>query len=392
MSSPSRSSTAAVCSRRAERGMTLIELMVAVVIGLGVTLAVTTVLIASENNKRITTSTNDVDQTGAFIAAELDTALRGAGSGFASSSLATAGALGCKLNVATILPRAKGLPAPFDSTGFAKVSADLRVAPVLIAKNQSSSVTSDVLVVMNGSGAAGGVSRLITGSVGSSTLVLNNAVGLVNDDLVLVSRDGTTDCFLEQIKSISDSTLTLGGTYYAASATLATLASSDKPWVTPLGNATANNLQMTVYTVGDNRTLFSYDLLQATGGDVAQPIAESVEQLHAIYGVDTDGNGIMDGWADPGATGTYDITTVMSSVSTMQKILAVRVSLVLRGNYYDRNGGAVVSPATLTLFSGLKSVANVSLEQTVNLDQQYRYRVLEFTVPLRVMMVLARGS
>ena len=39
--------------------MTLVELLVAMTIGLGITLAVTSVLIASENHKRTTTSTND---------------------------------------------------------------------------------------------------------------------------------------------------------------------------------------------------------------------------------------------------------------------------------------------------------------------------------------------
>jgi type IV pilus assembly protein PilW len=42
-----------------QTGMTLIELMVAMVIGLGITLAISSVLIASENHKRTTTSTND---------------------------------------------------------------------------------------------------------------------------------------------------------------------------------------------------------------------------------------------------------------------------------------------------------------------------------------------
>ena len=69
----------------------------------------------------------------------------------------------------------------------------------------------------------------------------------------------------------------------------------------------------------------------------------------------------------------------------------MRVSLVLRSNYYDKNP---VTPATLTLFQGLTNAAGAALQQNVALsadDQHYRYRVFEFTVPVRNMLLLAGG-
>jgi type IV pilus assembly protein PilW len=54
-----------------------------------------------------------------------------------------------------------------------------------------------------------------------------------------------------------------------------------------------------------------------------------------------------------------------------------------------------VSPATLTLFNGLVNAGGTSLAQTVTLsatDRQYRYRVFEFTVPLRNMLLLAGAT
>jgi len=50
----------------------------------------------------------------------------------------------------------------------------------------------------------------------------------------------------------------------------------------------------------------------------------------------------------PGDAG-YDINTVMTTPATMESIIAVRVALVVRGEYYDKNP---VSPATLTIFGG----------------------------------------
>lgn len=384
-------------------GMTLVELMVAITIGLGVTVAVTSMLIASENHKRVTTSTNDAEQTGAYAFHALDEALRGAGSGFAESAYGIdRGVLGCRLTVAAILPRATAMPDPFGSTAFLAASADLRVSPVLIAKNQSQA-GSDVLVIMNGSGAAGGVSRQITGPGSSTALILDNSVGFAVNDLALVSQSGIPDCLLEQVTAINGSTLTVGGAYYTtgSNTTLQTLAGSTASYVTPLGNATANNLQVTLYGVGNNRTLYSYDVLRneelaqgVAGADISQAIADGVDQLHALYGVDTNGDGVQDGWADPGAAGTYDITTVMNSPTTMRSIVSVRVALVLRSNYYDKNSGNPVSPATLTLFGGLQDANGNSLQQVVNLsatDRQYRYRTFEFTVPLRNMLLLAGG-
>jgi type IV pilus assembly protein PilW len=89
----------------------------------------------------------------------------------------------------------------------------------------------------------------------------------------------------------------------------------------------------------------------------------------------------------------YDITSVMTNPATIKSIVSVRVSLLVRGEYYDKN---LVSPASITMLSGLTNQGGTSLAQPVSLtvtpDQQhYRYRLFEFTVPLRNMILLAGG-
>jgi type IV pilus assembly protein PilW len=219
-----------------------------------------------------------------------------------------------------------------------------------------------------------------------------------------VSQNGTADCLLEEVASVATPTLTLDTTlpYYTngATTTISTLAASTASYVTPLGNAAVNNLQFELIGVDANHTLYSYDLLQNLSlvqspgtADAAQAIADGVYQMHAIYGIDNGGNGTLSTWAGPGDAG-YDINTVMTTPGTMRKIVAVRVALVLRGEYYDKN---LVSPTTLTLFGGMTTSAGTALPalaQTVNLsstEQHYRYRVFEFTVPLRNMILLAGG-
>jgi type IV pilus assembly protein PilW len=383
------------------KGMTLIELMVAMTIGLGITLAITSVMIAGENHRRTTTSTNDAQQTGTFAYYALDKTLRGAGSAIVESAFPSdVGVLGCHLNVGAILglPALPAFPAPF--AGFLGGAAgSLRVAPLLIGKNQSQG-GSDVLMVMGGSGSAGGVSRQITGLGSASTAILDNTVGFAAGDLVLVSQSGVTDCLMGQVDTITAPTLNFAGNYNTTTATttnMATLATSTSSYVTPLGNSNANNIQFMLFGVDSNRTLYSYDLLQnlhLVGGAAAetpQAIADGVVQLNALYGVDTSGDGIQDAWAGPGDVG-WDINTVMNSPLKMHQIVSVRVALVVRGEYYDKNNGNAVSQPTITIFSGLTNSVPASLSQTINLsllDQQYRYRVFEFTVPLRNVLILA---
>jgi type IV pilus assembly protein PilW len=386
--------------RAPQRGMTLVELLVAMVIGLGVTLAVSTLLVAGENHKRTTTSTNDAEQTGAYAFYALDRALRGAGSALAESAFPTdVGVLSCRLNAGTFLPRASAFPAPFATAFLSGATSTLRVAPLLIGKNQSDNTASDVLVVMGGSGAAGGVSRAINGSGSATSLILENAVGFSQYDLALVSQSGTTDCLLEEVSSVSAPTLALNTTYpyytVGTTTTLATLASNTASYVTPVGNAAANNVQFQLFGVGTNDTLYSYDLLQnqlhvqGTGADTSQAIADGVVQMNAIYGLQVAATpGILSTWAGPGDVG-YDINTVMTTPATMESIIAVRVALVVRGEYYDKNP---VSPATLTIFSGYTNAGGTSLSKNIVLSataQHYRYRVFEFTVPLRNMLLLA---
>ena len=392
------------------KGMTLIELMVAMVIGLGITLAISSVLIASENHKRTTTSTNDAQQTGSYGYYALDKALRGAGSGIAGSAFPTdVGVLGCHLNAGAIFPRATAFPAPF-AAFLGGAPNPLNVTPVLIGKSQSQDGVSDVIMVMGGSGSAGGVSRQITGGGNATTATLDNTVGFAHNDLLLVSQSGVVDCLMEQVDTFVTPTLTLAGTYYTATGgttTMATLAGNTASYVTPIGNATANSVQFMLFGVDNNRTLYSYDLLQnlnlvgGAGADSAQAIADGVVQMNALYGIDTNGDGIQDAWTAPDATTVpaWDINTVMTSPIQMKQIISVRIALVVRGENYDTTRDAAgnpipVSPPSLTIFNGLTNSAGTSLAQQINLnatDRQFRYRIFEFTVPLRNMLLLAGG-
>ncbi|MDQ8001328.1 MAG: PilW family protein [Bordetella sp.] len=388
--------------RRSIRGLTLVELLVAITIGLVLTLAVTGIVVVSESHRRSMTAVNDANQSGAYAASVLDLAVRSAGSGFVQA--ADHGAFGCQLGAGTVLPHADPFPAPFKNSFLTGRTTSLRLAPVLIAKNQSDA-GSDVLVVMSGNGAAGDVPRRITSAGDAHTLKLDASTGFSANDLVLVSRAATPDCLVEPISSVGPGTLTLGGAGYAASGpttAMSSFASDLGTYVTHLGSSGAGNAPFQLFGVGDNDTLFAYDLLSSGTPAMSEPLANDVMGLHALYGLDSDGDGILDSWASPDATGNpaetaapgYDIDTVMATPAKMKRIVAVRLALVLRDTQYEKD---MVAPMALGYFADLRNSAGASLagattlatDPTVDVEaRHYRYRVVETTIPLRNTLIL----
>lgn len=377
-----------------QRGLTLIELLVAMTIGLVVTLAVTSAVTFGEATKRSTTSVNDMSQSGSYAAYLIDRAVRSAGSGFAQSW--DLGVFGCKLNAKrgtpVILPRTTAFPAPFANLlGGATGSANLRVAPLLIDKGRSES-GSDILIVMSGNGAAGDVPRPIISSGASADILrLDNTVQLKGNDIGLVSQSGSDDCLIEQVASTfvdsaSNEMLPLGGNYYMAGTTptLASLAATGSAYFTVLGNSGANNVQFQLFGVGANRTLSSYDLLRSDDTDTSKALADGVMEMHALYGLDTTNDGIFDSWKAPDATG-YDISSMLASRDKMRQVVAVRVGLVLRSALLEKE---IVSTQIPEMFTGA-GTGNVRPAVALTGDaRRYRYRVVEFTVPLRNVLLL----
>lgn len=385
------------------KGVTLVELLVAVAIGLVVVLAVTSVLTIGQSQKRSTTSVNDMGQSGAYASYILDRAIRSAGSGFTQAW--DLGVFGCLLNVTRdgvpILPRTTAFPGAFAGfLGGAGGSANLRVAPALIGKSQSSS-GSDVLMLMGGNAAAGDVPRPLRvpgtpAPLAANELRLDNIIGLTAGDIGLLSQAGTDDCLIEQVGTTSSAApdvlpLAAAGRYYRDADPFSTIRDSGlatPSYLTPLGNLASGNVQFQLIGVGDNRTLVSYDLLRQAGAgsdaDATSAIADGVLALRALYGLDTDANGVVDTWVDPGSTG-FDIATMMGTPAIARQVMAIRVALVLRGSNYEKEE---VSPASLVLFGDLAT----ALQQTVTLSgadaKHFRYRVIDSVVPVRNMLLL----
>jgi len=378
--------------RRAGRGFTLVELMVAMALGLALTLALTVVMIRHDSGKRTLVSTNDLSLASSYLAFSLDRELRSAGSGFIQD---WRDSFGCVLRAARggtqILPRSSAFPTPFGS-----IPQQVRLAPVLIHAGAGTG-GSDVLAVATGSAGLGESPLSVQpGSASASNLRVGSTVGLQGNDLVLVAEDGV-GCVIQQVAAPftggSDQLLNFGGTYAKGEidgVKLADFGAAGTAHVSPLGGTAGNRPVLRLIGVGADATLFAHDMLQLDGSDDAQPIVDGVADLRALYGVDSDNDGSIDTWVAPTAAG-FTAADLSAGTQTANErlltIMAVRVGLVLRSDRIERDE---VAPASLTLFGDLDAALQHNF--TIDTSQRHqRFRTLEFTVPLRNVMITARA-
>jgi type IV pilus assembly protein PilW len=398
--------------RQGVRGMSLIELMIALLIASLVTLAIFAVMSSFEGRKRTTTSVNDANQAGNYALHLLDKLVRSAGSGYvqagpppnADNTDRVAIAFGCRLLVnssastpSQLLPRGGTLPQPFENVNTG-TAGSLRLAPVIVAPSQSrgtgfNNERSDVLLVMAGAAGFGEVPLTLSGPIAANNMPVVNTVSIAPGDLLLLADQPTPadveDCMVQQVSStFTAAPIGLTGAY--APTTVAGVSRAiydDKSVAIKLGHPTNNPPNFLAIGVGDNTTLMSYDLLQ-TRSPALQAMADNVYELHAVYGVDSDDDGSVNTWVDPRtSTGAFTVTTLMNgtavSAESIAQIKAIRVALILRSNLQEKEPAASepqFTPATLTLFQ------SVGLDRPRNLttdERRFRYRVIEATIPVR---------
>ncbi len=392
-------------TRRAARGFSLVELLVAVTIGLVVTLAVFGVLAASEGRKRTSVALNDTNQSGAYAAYTLDRILRSAGTGYAQGWAKVGG---CRISAALpatpsaeTLPRTAAFPAP-----FAGIPQTLRLAPLVIFQG-ASATGSDVLMVMSGAAGFGEAPMAVQpGAVTATQVLLPNTIGLRANDLVMLSS--SDECLLTQVASTKTACagdpaapttttacgqqLPLGGSYYTATGTgtsLATLATLADVNAFSIGNTTTNRPQFQLLGVGADSTLFRHDLLLLDGTNTVEPVAEGVREMHAVYGLDTNDDGMLDAWQSPSLGSGWDGATLMNgstaSKDRLRQVVAVRLALVMRSALVEREQ---VSPDSLSLFGDLPTAVQTTVDLTrTGENRNQRHRVIEITVPVRNLLM-----
>lgn len=398
-----------------ERGMSLVELMVAMVISLLVSLAVSSVLQSFEGRKRASASINDINQAGNYAIYALDKLVRSAGAGFTQ---ADGTAYGCTLTAARngvqILPRTVALPAPFASltTGTAN---EFKLIPLLIVPGGTtpavSKQPSDVLIVMAGHAGQGENAVRFAAVPSATQLNLASTAGFAGGDQLIVADLAAASagdaCLIEEVVSGfaggASTALPLGTNvananyYYQESingTSLVSFTDTRNDVAFNVGNVAGGNPPLfAVIGVGDNNTLVSFDLLQnqnpvSKNTQLPSPMADSVFEMHARYGVDADDDGRIDAWES--ATDEFAPDQLTAGTETafksIRRIKAVRIALIMRTAIPEKepvsNYAVSECNKAADAISYFCSLASVTRSLSID-EQHYRYRIVEAQIPLR---------
>lgn len=399
----------------AQRGVSMIELMVGVVIGLLATLVIAQVASLYESQKRQTSSSADAQIGGslALYALQRDIEMGGYG-------LTSGGVTGC-----TVI---KGKRSSDTAT------RTWTLAPVLITQGGGATGsttgradTIQLLMANNNNGFSLPMRLAENQRRDDTTFVLqdNTNVGNRQGDLVMVvppaGGAGTASpsptgqvspnwCSLAQINTTpSGNTLTHGTTSgpwnqdpsgtvfpgslstdiaYAAGSSLINLGSlTDRCYFVsdPGETSAANRCGLASDSTETAYTLRLRNFNTSDASTTNQDLYPDIINLQAVYGLDTTAtpDGTVDSWT----------TTTPTTSAGWAQVISVRVAVLARGTQYDDNEVTATAPSWMPDNVNARTFTLPACPTGESACwKHYRYRVFESTIPLRNMLWQARQS
>jgi len=390
--------------RRRQAGLSIVEMMVGMVIGLIASLVIMQSFSSSEAYRRNISGAGDALQSAAIAAQRLDLIIQEAGSGLARGGQWV---WGCKLLANSsgnaVLPSASAYPSP-----FASVPQTLRAVPAAIIDGGDES---DVIITMAGDSASGNKGLAFSSASGNSLVVQTPTIGIslktsaaaaAYDLLLAVPRkiaDDPGDCRIVQAANtmtapvmIADASMGLKVVTFSKviplnTQTYGAIESSiyeKSPAAFHLG--LRDNPNFTMLGVNSDKELVQYDLLKRVD---TQVVGENIFLVKALYGLDNGVGGdindnAVDEWVSPSK---WPLDKLMDGKLATQKdissIKAIRIAMVVRSSRPIADGAPMTS---VELFQDVKNGGiSVPLPKVVAPEQPYQYQVYEWVIPIRNM-------
>jgi type IV pilus assembly protein PilW len=331
-------------NRKRSAGMGLVEVMVALVIGMFGVLVMMQVLTVTEEQKRTTTSGNDAMNEGVMGLYAMQTDLRMAGYGIADRRL-----LGCTLTLRAGVVLNRLAPVMINSTNITGKDAN-----------------TDSLLVLYGNttGTPQGVNVVASGNI-----VQTPSAFSVNDWVVVGPASPPSPCVLslQRVAGVDATNRTVTLTSGAA------LTSGDALF----------NLGQSIRAVG--YAIRSGNLAMCDFTDTARdctqasawvPIANNMVSLRAQYARDTTAPN-MDAIAD-----TYD-QTAPTTACELIRVPATRLALVARSTQAEKDVVTTAAPVWEGTLDAAGNPAAPIVLTWLSDWQKYRYKVFQTMVPLR---------
>ena len=359
------------------RGMSLPEILAAVLIGLIGMIVIMQVYATSEERKRTTTGTSDAQINGNIAMFTIESAMRSAGFGMVSASNNMLGCTTLAYNSNRATPDFTYLMAPVVITVGAAGAPD----SITVAYGSSPNVVEG--------------NPFVSSAASGADIPLKNAAGILVGDLV-VSSDGVQCSMAEvtgfvpaAINTVMHATAAAYSYVNAAGTTISPTATYNKGG----GSGVNYSSSALLYTLGraptvvtyridpigrdklQTRTLMPYVAAQDADGDGTSDadIGDGIVQLKALYGKDTDGDAVVDTWNNITPTGP-------TAPALWMQVRAIRVALLARSGKFEKTA---VTPAAPAWTGGAFTMTNPADGTDWRF---YRYRVYETIVPLRNMI------
>jgi type IV pilus assembly protein PilW len=343
------------------RGFSLIELMVAMVVGLIATLVITNVLVTYESQKRTTVGVGDAQTNGAVALYQIQRDAQNAGYGLpVYGSLV---AFNCPVDTKIVIDTTTG--------------ATIDISAIEVTDGGTGSDTLRIHYGTTGSG--GAPTDMILGTTGSVATV-NNNIGCAKGDVAFLMSGSTASptCQMSKVTSVT-----------AFGTTPQTIA-LDKSTLVGVGNQ--------ISCLGTwTEVKYAINNMQLERNDV--PIVSGIVNLQVQYGVSSAGNdNTIIQYVNP--TGSWDPLTI--SLANRNRIKAIRLVMVAQSPEKSNTDitAACASNANGICASDMSITVNsntiTSAAPTLNLNgitdwKRYRYRIYDTIIPLR-NVIYSKGS
>jgi type IV pilus assembly protein PilW len=337
-------------NRTSQSGFSLVEIMVALVVGLLATMVIMQVFSVFEVQKRSTTGSADAQTNGGIALYSISREMQLAGYPLLPDGLPTAPDSALECATVTV----QGVPG----------ATHTFLSPVIITDNVGPATSDSITLQYGDSLTGGGLSKITAiGAPGPNDVVIGSNLGCnappnPPDTVLIINGPACAISTIAGVPVGNNTTVTLSDTTGAAlGASLSCLGS----WTT------------VTFSVANGNLLRN-----------GVPVMEGIVSLQAQYGISaTPNSNTVTGWFD--ATGAFAPAAI--TLNDRNRIKAVRIAVVAR-NGKKETGAVTTLPVTIGTGPGAPVVDLSGLGTDWN---QYRYRVFDTVVPLR-NVIWAKGT
>ncbi|HEX5355653.1 MAG TPA: PilW family protein [Aquabacterium sp.] len=362
---------------RSQKGFSLVEVMVALAIGMATVVIMLQMLSNSEASKRTAGGGNDAQMNGTLALFNLERDIQASGYGINSFNV-----VGCSVTYTTSA----------DSTSVTIPLAPTTINPPTAQVPAGDANTDTLLVVYgNGSGSAEGDPLISNSTAGSYPVSTTSSFNV--GDIVMAQASVrptpctlTTDVVTNVPTSGSNISVQPGVSGLGVGAIIYNLGNAPVAHAYAVRNGNLTMCDYSAYNCGNAA------YANPVNSTVWVPIANNIVALRAQYGRDNNNlastmTGVVSTYNQITPASTAD-TSGLSPFCSWARTLSVRMAVVARSAAYDKTSPTGTAPtwtgATVSTATSPTNPSAVSFDLSGDANwQNYRYKTLETTVPLR---------